>query len=75
MGVPVETGDPNLPASVPAGTDLRPNLAEEVSFVALPDQVVEHPLGSRPQRAAGPGVERGRAPFVVRTPGTHVRER
>lgn len=35
---PSGTGDPNLPASAPAGTDLRPNLAEEVSSAASPDR-------------------------------------
>jgi len=35
---PSGTGDPNLPASAPAGTDLRPNLAEEVSSASSPDR-------------------------------------
>jgi hypothetical protein len=60
---PSGTGDPNLPASAPDGTDLRPNLAEEVSRVRHPPaEAVGCSLRSRPSKGSRTGESSGDEP-------------
>lgn len=61
---PSGTGDPNLPASAPAGTDLRPNLARRFPVRRPPTEAGGRTLRSRPLRATGP---------VIRTETSPVR--
>lgn len=64
VGVPVVgRATRSLPASAPAGTDLRPNLAVEVSRCGIPrPRPVDVRSGAAPRRAAGPGIPNGDEP-------------